>query len=179
MFTFIDRPLCTNEPEVEPGRYGQITQANTRNLKTLTMMEWEKIWLKLKTARTLREADCNLCGPHGWKTHCHRSSAWMELKVGCRGPLGAVSFGPGGKALKPPHTLAQFFGCCLFRQIRIFSLASQSCVVTCASDCRLKQNHSDRVKGVLIWLHQRACSSKFPLPMMASVIRFLEHLQNP
>jgi sterol desaturase/sphingolipid hydroxylase (fatty acid hydroxylase superfamily) len=67
MFIFIDRLLGTYEPEVEPVRYGLITQADTNNPKTLTIMEWEKMWVDLKTARSLREAVCYVCGPPGWK----------------------------------------------------------------------------------------------------------------
>jgi len=67
MFIFIDRLLGTYEPEVEPVRYGLITQADTNNPKTLTIMEWEKMWVDLKTARSLRETVCYVCGPPGWK----------------------------------------------------------------------------------------------------------------
>ena len=67
MFIFIDRLLGTYEPEVEPVRYGLITQAHTHNPKILTSMEWEKIWRDLKTARSFREAFCYVCGPPGWK----------------------------------------------------------------------------------------------------------------
>jgi sterol desaturase/sphingolipid hydroxylase (fatty acid hydroxylase superfamily) len=67
MFIFIDRLLGTYEPEVEPVRYGLITQANTNNPITLTTMEWANIWQDLKTARSLREAVCYVCGPPGWK----------------------------------------------------------------------------------------------------------------
>jgi sterol desaturase/sphingolipid hydroxylase (fatty acid hydroxylase superfamily) len=67
MFIFIDRLLGTYEPEVEPVRYGLITQANTNNPITLTRMEWVNIWQDLKTARSLREVVCYVCGPPGWK----------------------------------------------------------------------------------------------------------------
>ena len=69
MFICIDRLLGTYEPEVEPVRYGLISQANTQNPATLTGMEWVKIWRDLKTARSLREAVCYVCGPPGWKPH--------------------------------------------------------------------------------------------------------------
>jgi sterol desaturase/sphingolipid hydroxylase (fatty acid hydroxylase superfamily) len=67
MFIFIDRLLGTYEPEVEPVRYGLITQANTNNPITLTTMEWANIWQDLKMARSLREVVCYVCGPPGWK----------------------------------------------------------------------------------------------------------------
>ncbi len=67
MFIFIDRLLGTYEPEVEPVRYGLITQANTNNPVTLSTMEWANIWQDLKTARSLREMVCYVCGPPGWK----------------------------------------------------------------------------------------------------------------
>jgi sterol desaturase/sphingolipid hydroxylase (fatty acid hydroxylase superfamily) len=67
MFIFIDRLLGTYEPEVEPVRYGLITQANTNNPINLTRMEWANIWQDLKTARSLREVVCYVCGPPGWK----------------------------------------------------------------------------------------------------------------
>ena len=69
MFICIDRLLGTYEPEVEPVRYGLISQANTQNPVSLTSMEWEKIGRDLKTARSLREAVCYVCGPPGWKPH--------------------------------------------------------------------------------------------------------------
>jgi len=67
MFIFIDRLLGTYEPEVEPVRYGLITQANTNNPITLSTMEWANIWQDLKTAQSLREMVCYVCGPPGWK----------------------------------------------------------------------------------------------------------------
>lgn len=67
MFIFIDRLLGTYEPEVEPVRYGLISQANTNNPITLTSMEWAHIWQDLKTAQSLREVVCYVCGPPGWK----------------------------------------------------------------------------------------------------------------
>jgi sterol desaturase/sphingolipid hydroxylase (fatty acid hydroxylase superfamily) len=67
MFIFIDRLLGTYEPEVEPVTYGLITQANTNNPLTLTTMEWANIWQDLKTARSLGEVVCYVCGPPGWK----------------------------------------------------------------------------------------------------------------
>ena len=67
MFIFIDRLLGTYEPEVEPVRYGLITQANTNNPITLSTMEWANIWQDLKTARSVREMVCYVCGPPGWK----------------------------------------------------------------------------------------------------------------
>ncbi len=66
MFIFIDRLLGTYEPEVEPVRYGLITQANTNNPINLTRMEWVNIWQDIKTARSLREMVCYVCGPPGW-----------------------------------------------------------------------------------------------------------------
>jgi alkylglycerol monooxygenase len=67
MFIFIDRLLGTYEPEVEPVRYGLITQANTNNPISLTSMEWRNIWKDLKTAGSLQEVICYVCGPPGWK----------------------------------------------------------------------------------------------------------------
>jgi hypothetical protein len=75
MFICIDRLLGTYEPEVEPVRYGLISQANTQNPATLTGMEWVKIWRDLKTARSLRESVCYLCGPPGWKPHYFEPTA--------------------------------------------------------------------------------------------------------
>ena len=75
MFICIDRLLGTYEPEVEPVRYGLISQANTQNPVTLTGMEWVKIWRDLKTARALREAVCYVCGPPGWKPHYFEPTA--------------------------------------------------------------------------------------------------------
>lgn len=67
MFIFIDRLLGTYEPEVESVRYGLITQANTNNPISLTIMEWRNIWKDLKTAGSLQEVICYVCGPPGWK----------------------------------------------------------------------------------------------------------------
>lgn len=67
VFIFIDRILGTYEPEVEPVRYGLVTQAGTNNPVTLTLMEWKKIWADLKTARSFREAFWYVCGPPGWR----------------------------------------------------------------------------------------------------------------
>ena len=67
MFIFIDRLLGTYEPEVEPVKYGLITQANTSNPLALTTLEWKNIWRDLKTARSSHEMFCYLCGPPGWK----------------------------------------------------------------------------------------------------------------
>jgi len=67
MFIFIDRLLGTYEPEVEPVRYGLVTQANTNNPITLTFMEWKNIWRDLKPARSFGEAFWYVCGPPGWK----------------------------------------------------------------------------------------------------------------
>ncbi len=67
VFIFIDRLLGTYEPEVEPVRYGLVTQAGTNNPVTLTLMEWKKIWADLKTARSFGEAFWYVCGPPGWR----------------------------------------------------------------------------------------------------------------
>lgn len=67
MFIFIDRLLGTYEPEVEPVRYGLVTQLNTNNPITITLIEWKKIWRDLKTARSFGEAFWYVCGPPGWK----------------------------------------------------------------------------------------------------------------
>ena len=71
MFIFIDRLLGTYEPEVEPVKYGLITQANTNNPIALTTLEWKNIWRDLKTARSSHEMVCYLCGPPGWKPRPH------------------------------------------------------------------------------------------------------------
>jgi sterol desaturase/sphingolipid hydroxylase (fatty acid hydroxylase superfamily) len=67
MFIFIDRLLGTYEPEVEPVRYGLVTQAKTNNPITLTLMEWKNIWRDLKNARSIGEAFWYVCGRPGWK----------------------------------------------------------------------------------------------------------------
>ena len=67
VFIFIDRLLGTYEPEVEPVRYGLVTQVNTNNPVTLTLLEWKKIWADLKTARSVGEAIWFVCGPPGWR----------------------------------------------------------------------------------------------------------------
>lgn len=70
MFIFIDRLLGTYQPEMEPVRFGLITQANTHSPITLTSMEWVKIWRDLKTARSFGEMVLYVCGPPGWRPRC-------------------------------------------------------------------------------------------------------------
>ena len=80
-FIFIDRLLGTYEPEVEPVRYGLITQANTNNPITLTFMEWKKIWIDIRKARSFAEAFCYVCAPPGWKPMDMRQTPFLQEQI--------------------------------------------------------------------------------------------------
>lgn len=67
MFIWIDHLLGTFEPEEEPVRYGLTENVNTNDPFKITLYEWQRMWVDLKSAKSFREALGYILGPPDWK----------------------------------------------------------------------------------------------------------------
>ena len=63
LFIIWDRIFGTFEPEDEPVKFGLVRNVNTFNPTKITFMGWNKIFLDMKKASSLRQAINHFFGP--------------------------------------------------------------------------------------------------------------------
>ena len=67
-----DRLLGTFEPEREPVRFGLISNVDTQNPFTLTMLVWRRMIADIKSSASIKHSVAYVIGPPDWRPQFER-----------------------------------------------------------------------------------------------------------